>query len=113
VPKPFVFTPVPYITVQPPVGELTLVVLDEQGRPAYTADELLVSIERDQKDEFLAWLATSSFELKQLLNEDEPTLDFLLAILRVPPGSVLDARELILREVDVRSVDLNHILTAD
>jgi hypothetical protein len=107
----FVFTPVQYVTVQPPGGLLTTIVLDERECPDYAADIVTVTVAKDQREDFVRWVDavdSPQFEIMQWL-PDHPELDhdFLFAHVRVPAGSVNDARSFVHGRPGVRAVERN------
>jgi hypothetical protein len=99
----FQFTPVPY-TVMP---SSTAVIGVQDDGDYYFADEVFVTLEQDERDDFVAWAEGVGFSAVIV----EPALDLpLIVTVKVPAGSVPAAISLIAEQDGVVTADYNLLL---
>ena len=97
-PETFTFTPVPYTVV--PTGSTPsseLLIVDDDERGLYLADEVAVTVARDDAKAFTAWAKTVGFSVR---SDSDLRNGTLLLLVAVPPGSADDAIAYIEREAD-------------
>jgi hypothetical protein len=111
-PGRFVYTPVPYTVVTfPPVRgtpQPTMVIsIEESGQP-YSADLVLVTLDKSAKARFMRWANSLGFTVESDPESDNYPFDFIFVSVRVPLGSAADALKLIRKQHGVRDAGLSH-----